>query len=86
MNTHYGVIVFSGDPASEHPDEELRGSGPSMCLIATGSEEFCWDALARWTANHPLRVWEEAEVLARDLLLVRTPATSPPAGQEGEGR
>lgn len=24
MNTHYAVIVFSGDPACEHPDEEIR--------------------------------------------------------------
>lgn len=64
-NTHYGVIEFSGDPASEHPDEELRGHAPSLTLIAAGPEDFCWDALARWTKTHPLRLWETAEVVAR---------------------
>lgn len=71
MNTHYAVIVFSGDPAEEHPAEDLRGSGPSMTLIAAGSEEFCWTALAAWTAKHPLRMWEEAEVLTRHPSVVR---------------
>lgn len=65
MNTHYGVIAFSGDPASEHSDPELRGQSPSLTLIAAGSEQFCWDALASWTAKHPLRMWEDAEVLTR---------------------
>ena len=65
--SHYAVIVFSGDPCSEHPDEDLRGSEPRMEFIAQGSAEFCWEALARWTDGHPLRMWEEAEVLARDL-------------------
>jgi hypothetical protein len=73
MTTHYAVIGFSGDPASEHPDDELRGRGPSLDLIACGPENFCWDALAKWTAEHPLRMWEEAEVLARDPALVRNP-------------
>ena len=71
MNNHYAVIVFSGAPAGEHPDEELRGSGPRMELIAAGPEEFCWQALADWTAQHPLRMWEEAEVLARHPSVVR---------------
>lgn len=66
MNTHYGVIAFSGDPADEHPDPELRGCAPRLDLIACGSEEFCWVQLERWTAEHPLRMWEEAEVLVRD--------------------
>ena len=69
-NTHYAVIVFSGDPASEHPDEELRGRPPSLEFIACGPREFCWMALVDWTAEHPLRQWEEAEVLARDPGLV----------------
>lgn len=63
--SHYGVIVFSGDPACEHPDEELYGKEPSLTFIAQGSEDFCWEHLARWTANHPLRMWEDCEVLAR---------------------
>lgn len=65
MNTHYGVVSFSGDPASEHPDETLRGSGPILELIACGPEQFCWEALDRWTSAHPLRLWEEVEVLER---------------------
>lgn len=65
MNTHYGVIAFSGDPDSEHSDEELKGKGPSMELIASGPEDFCWDALDKWTTKHPLRLWESAEVLVR---------------------
>lgn len=69
MITHYAVIVFGGDPASEHEDEDLRGRGPSLDLIAAGPEDFCWEALARWTAKHPLREWEDVEVLARDPVL-----------------
>ena len=65
MNTHYGVIAFSGDPANEHENVALRGSSPSLMLIACGPEQFCWDSLAAWTAKHPLRLWEEAEVLTR---------------------
>lgn len=71
MNTHYAVIAFSGDPASEHPDPELCGTAPSLTFIAAGPEEFCWDALAKWTDAHPLRMWEEAEVLARHPSVVR---------------
>lgn len=71
--THYAVIHFGGDPASEHADEDLRGKGPSLDLIAGGPEEFCWDKLARWTATHPLREWETAEVVARHPSVVRTP-------------
>jgi hypothetical protein len=73
-NTHYGVIVFSGDPDAEHPDDELRGSHPTMRLIACGPERFCWDALTTYTATCPLREWETAEVLARDLATVMRPS------------
>lgn len=65
-NTHYAVIVFSGDPAGEHDDDELRGRGPSMDMIACGPEDFCWKAVAAYTAAHPLRRWESVEVLTRD--------------------
>lgn len=70
MNTHYAVVTFGGDPAGEHPDEELRGEEPRMTFIACGREAFCWEHLAHWTEAHPLRMWEEAEVLARDVGLV----------------
>lgn len=73
MNTHYAVIAFSGDPAEEHPDPELRGQGPSLDLVACGPEEFCWTALDKWTRAHPLRMWEEAEVLERHKSVVREP-------------
>ena len=75
MNTHYAVITFGGDPASEHEDEALRGHGPSLTLIACGPEQFCWEALATWTAKHPLQHWEEAEVLARHSSVVRSVPT-----------
>lgn len=65
MNTHYAVIVFSGDPSGEHPCPELNGSSPTMSMIASGNEEFCWNSIARWTAKNPLRMWEKAEILAR---------------------
>lgn len=71
MNTHYAVITFSGDPACEHDDPELNGSAPWMTLIAAGPEKFCWDALAAYTERHPLREWEEAEVVQRDPHVVR---------------
>lgn len=71
VNTHYGVLVFGGDPAGEHPDEVLRGQGPTMEFICAGPEEFCWAVLTRRTAEHPLRMWETAEVLARDISAVR---------------
>jgi hypothetical protein len=77
-NTHYGAIVFSGDPACEHPEEELRGHRPSIDLIACGPEEFCWESLAAYTKAHPLRLWETAEVLARTVELDRV-AIFPPA-------
>lgn len=70
--SHYGVIFFGGDPMGEHPDEELCGREPSMKFIACGSEDFCWAALASWTEKHPLRMWEDVEVLARDMTVVRT--------------
>lgn len=70
-NTHYAVLVFSGDLDEEHPDPDLNGSGPRMELIAAGPEDFCWQALADWTAEHPLRMWEDAEVLARHESVVR---------------
>jgi hypothetical protein len=66
VNTHYAVVTFSGDPAGEHPDEELRGRAPHLSLVACGPEEFCWDSLTKWTERHPLRMWEEGEVLVRD--------------------
>jgi hypothetical protein len=69
-NTHYAVVVFSGDPASEHPEEDLRGGAPSLSLVACGSESFCWESIARWTTDHPLRLWEDVEILARDPLRV----------------
>jgi len=79
MNSHYGVIMFSGDPAEEHDDPDLRGHGPSMDFICAGPEQFCWDSLAAWTAKRPLRRWEEAEVLARHSSVVRTmPPLDPP--------
>lgn len=70
MNTHYAVIVFSGDPASEHPDEELRGQPPSMTFLACGDEAFCWTSAVGWTVDHPLRQWETVEVLARNPAVV----------------
>lgn len=72
--THYAVIVFSGDPGCEHDADDLREAPPSLEFIAQGSEDFCWQSLATWTENHPLRMWEEAEVLARDPALVRASA------------
>lgn len=80
MNTHYALITFSGDPAEEHPDEELRGKGPSLELIAAGNQTFCWQALADWTKTHPLKMWQTAEVVARDPLIVHVeqmPVTEP---------
>ena len=71
MNTHYAALVFGGDFDGDHPDEELRGRGPDLSLIACGDEEFCWRAAARWTKDHPLRRDEAVEVLARDLDVVR---------------
>lgn len=76
MNTHYAVVAFSGDPGREHADPELNGQPPSLDLIACGSEEFCWAAVETWTETHPLREWEDVEVLARDLTRVRTAALS----------
>lgn len=77
MNTHYAVIVFGGDPVGEHPDPELRGAAPSLTLVACGPEDFCWQALAEWTAGHPLRMWEDAEVLARHPTVVRDTVAGP---------
>lgn len=70
MNTHIAAIYFSGDPACEHDDDELRGRSPHLTLIASGSEEFCWQHVAAWTEKHPLREWESVEVLARTMLPV----------------
>ena len=64
-NTHYAIVVFGGDPGGEHPDPELRGCGPQLTLIGSGSEEFCWSAITDWTSNHPLRQSEHAEVVAQ---------------------
>jgi hypothetical protein len=65
MNSHYAVVVFEGDPGGEHPDAELRGHGPRLTLIGSGSADFCWAVIASWTGRHPLRQWEHAEVVAR---------------------
>lgn len=65
MITHFGVIYFTGDLTGTHPDPELNGSSPRMEIIAAGDEDFCWEALSQWTAKHPLRMGENAEVLAR---------------------
>lgn len=70
MNTHYAVLTFPGDFDNDHPDPELRGTGPSLTFIGTGPEDHCWEALRRWTADHPLRRDEAAEVLVRDPLVV----------------
>lgn len=67
-NTHYAVLVYSGDP-----DGEQDGHGPEMTLIACGPEQFCWDSLSRWTDSHEMRRWEHGEVLARDPSTVRIP-------------
>lgn len=64
-NTHYAVLYFAGDFDNDHPDEELRGSSPSMTLLGAGDEAFCWKQCADWTAKHPLRRHEHAEVLLR---------------------
>ena len=69
-NTHYAVVSFSGDPSNEHPDPDLNGRGPHLDLIASGSEQFCWDALAAWTLKHPIREWQAAEVLERHATVV----------------
>lgn len=63
--THYAVIYFTGDPFGEHPDIDRQGEAPCMDVIAGGDEEFCWKALAEWTEKHPLRLFEQGEVLAR---------------------
>lgn len=77
MNTHYALIMFSGDPDEEHPDPDLRGTGPSATLIAAGPEDFCWETLTTWTAKHPLRQWEDAEVVARHQSVIRATSSSP---------
>lgn len=76
-NTHYAVVVFGGDPGAEHPDEELRGRGPHLELIACGSESFCWEHVSVWVGNHPLQDWQTVEVLMRDPAVVRVPKRSP---------
>lgn len=73
LNTHYALVVFSGDPDEEHPDPALRGRGPHVEMVACGTEAFCWDAIARWTARHPLQMWQTAEVVVRDPSTVRVP-------------
>lgn len=84
MNTHYGVIVFGGDFDRDHPDPELQGEAPRMEMIACGPAEHCWDALRDWTAKHPLRRDEHAEVLARDPDAVPCAARGT-TDNEGEG-
>lgn len=70
MNTHYALITFTGDYDNNHPDEALRGTSPNVEQIAVGPEDFCWDALIKWTATHPLQRGQEAEVVARDPIVV----------------
>jgi hypothetical protein len=70
VNTHYALVVFSGDFDGDHPDPDLRGTGPSATLVAAGPAAHCWKALAAWTERHPLRRDEAAEVVLRDLRLV----------------
>lgn len=70
MKTHYAVIAHPGDLDDDDPNPAHRGQGPSLTVIAAGSEAHCWDALAAWTAEHPLTRWETAEVLARDPAVV----------------
>lgn len=67
MNTHYAVVVFTGDPGAEHPDPELNGRAPHLELIACGPEEFCWKAAREWVGTHPLKMWQSIEVLRRDV-------------------
>jgi hypothetical protein len=81
MNTHYGVIVFSGDFDNDHPDAELRGCAPRLTLIVCGDEEFCWKWLARWTMQHPLRRYESVEVLARVPSVVGVPVSDVPSSR-----
>ena len=52
MNTHYGVVTS-------------HEGAPRMTVIASGPEDHCRAALDAWTAENPLTVWEQAEVLLR---------------------
>lgn len=79
MNTHYAVLVFSGDYDNDNPDPELRGKGPDLTLIAAGPEEHCWTTLAEWTEKHGLRRDEHAEVLTRCPSAVRPPPSTLPS-------
>lgn len=80
-NTHYAVLVFMGDLDGDHPDEALRGAGPSLTLIACGPEDFCWEALAEWAAKNLLRRGEEAEVVARHPSVIKQAGdSSTPSG------
>lgn len=69
MNTHYAVLVYGGDL-----DGTGDGKDPEMTHLATGPEQFCWDAIEAWTATHTLRPLESAEVVARDPQLVQLDA------------
>lgn len=77
VNSHYAVICFSGDPAEEHEDEELRGRPPHLDMIACGPEKYCIDSLFARTAKHPLRTWEKAEILTRDIIFGLAPGQLP---------
>lgn len=89
MQTHFAVIYFDGDLSDDgHPAPDLRGRGPSLTLVAVGTELMCWQALDAWTKAHPLREGETAEILQRDPDLVRArmllaPRPDLPRGQEG---
>lgn len=76
-NTHYGLIMFGGDYDNDHPDPELRGTGPSAFFVASGDEAFCWDGLAQWTEHHPLGRDQRAEVVARDPAILALSAGDP---------
>ena len=64
-----------GPVGGAHPDEELCWQEPSLTLIASGPEDFCWESLAKWTEKHPLRMWEDAEVVERHPSVVRALAS-----------
>lgn len=67
--THYGVIIFDGDPGDTHPNPRFRGRPPYMLLAAGGSESWCWSALTALTREMPLVEGQHAEVLKRDPLV-----------------
>jgi hypothetical protein len=73
MNTHYALVVFSGDYDNDHPDPDLRGRAPDADLIAAGPEQFCWEAAARWTTKRPLQRGQHVEIVARTMNAAEPP-------------